>query len=103
MQKKDELRRFGNNLHAMRKSRHMTQIQLADALEVDYRSISRYETGEVEMGAILYDKMLDVLGQKTGGPEAQAFLQQFVSLTPENKTQVMNFVAALHMVQNQAV
>ena len=66
MQKKDELRRFGDSLHVMRKNSRMTQMQLADALDVDYRSISRYETGEVEMGALLYDKMLGVLGQKTG-------------------------------------
>jgi len=103
VQKKDELRQFGSSLHAMRKRKHMTQMQLADALDVDYRSISRYENGEVEMGAMLYDKMLSVLGQKPGTQETQVFLQQFVSLTPENKTQVMNFVTALHIVQNQAV
>lgn len=103
MQKKDELRRFGDSLHVMRKNSRMTQMQLADALDVDYRSISRYETGEVEMGALLYDKMLGVLGQKTGDPETQVLLQQFVSLTPENKIQVMNFINALHIVQNQAV
>lgn len=49
MQKKDELRRFGDSLHVMRKNSRMTQMQLADALGVDYRSISRYETGEVEI------------------------------------------------------
>ena len=102
MLKKDELRHFGQDLLKMRKSKHMTQMQLADVLDVDYRQISRYETGEAEMGSLLYDKMLRVFGQKTDDPHINDLLQQFAGLTPENQQRVINFAMALNITQKQA-
>ena len=97
-EKKDGLRQFGQKLYFMRKGRRMTQIQLADELGVDYRQISRYETGEAEMGAMLYDKILDVRGQKPQG-EAADLLQVFGNLTPENKTQLIGLAKMMEIAQ----
>ena len=97
-EKKDGLRQFGQKLYSMRKGRRMTQIQLADELGVDYRQISRYETGEAEMGAMLYDKILDVCGQKPQGETAD-LLQVFGNLTPENKTQLIGLAKMMERAQ----
>lgn len=50
-EKQDDLRQFGQKQFEMRKTKRMTQMQLAYALDVDYRMISRYETGQAEPGA----------------------------------------------------
>ena len=53
-----EKRALGQRLYAMRTERHMTQEELAEKLDIDSRSVSRYENGEVEMGALLYERVL---------------------------------------------
>ena len=53
-EKQDDLRWFGQKQFDMRKAKNMTQMQLADELDVDYRMISRYETGQAEPGARYY-------------------------------------------------
>ena len=58
MAKKDEKRAFGQRLYEMRKAHHLTQEQLAEKLDIDSRAVSRYESGETEMGALLYEKLL---------------------------------------------
>lgn len=39
---------FGKNLAALRKARRLTQLQLADLVDVQPRLISRWETGETK-------------------------------------------------------
>jgi len=39
---------FGNNLKSLRKLNHMTQFQLAEKLNVSYKTISHWEKGYSE-------------------------------------------------------
>lgn len=98
--KRDQrLRQFGKKLRSLRKSRGMTQMQLADALYIDYRQISRYETGAAEMGAILYDRALDVLEARPDDEQTRDALQQFSTLSPEHKKKAIEFMTYLNMIQ----
>ena len=97
-EKKPELIEFGEKLYKMRKSKKMTQMQMGEALGVDNRMISRYETGEAEMGALLYDKMLGIVDQPVD-VDAKVLLQQFAKLTPENKKQLIGLAAAMAEMQ----
>ncbi len=97
-EKKPELIAFGRKLYRMRKSKKMTQMQMGEALDVDNRMISRYETGEAEMGALLYDKMLDIIGQPVDS-DVTELLQQFEKLTPYNKKQLIGLAAAMNQMQ----
>ena len=45
-EKQDDLRGLGQKMFEMRKAKRMTQMQLGDVMDVDYRVISRYETGQ---------------------------------------------------------
>lgn len=97
-EKKTELIEFGKKLYTLRKSKKMTQMQMGEALGVDNRMISRYETGEAEMGALLYDKMPGVVDQPVDA-DAKTLLQQFAMLTPENKKQLIGLAAAMNQMQ----
>lgn len=97
--KQGKLRQFGEKLRLMRKASGMTQMQLANAMDIDYRQVSRYETGAAEMGAMLYDQMLDVLGMRADDDQTQEAIRQFSTLTPENKKKAIDFMSALNMTQ----
>ena len=88
-EKKENLIAFGQHLYEMRKQKHLSQMQLADILDVDRRQISRYETGEAEMGAMLYAKMLDALMPKTDD-QLSEILQLWDLLSAENKALLLN-------------
>ena len=62
--KQDEKRAFGQRLYEKRKAHHLTQEQLAEKLDIDSRMLSRYENGDAEMGALLYEKLLAVLHEE---------------------------------------
>ena len=97
-EKQDDLRQFGQKQFEMRKAKHMTQMQLADALDVDYRMISRYETGQAEPGALYYERLLNICDQKPQG-EAAVLLQLFTTLTPENRTQLLSLARMMSRTQ----
>ncbi len=103
-EKKPELIEFGRKMLVIRKAKHMTQKELADALDIDYRVVSRYETGEAEMGVVLYQKMLSVFGVSSLDEQPQAdtadLLQLWDGLTPENKIQLMSLASMMKKVQN---
>ena len=101
MLKTDELIGLGNWMYESRKDAGLTQRKLADMVDLDPRQISRYENGQAEMGALLYRKLLILFGQLSDDPQIQKHLQQFVSLTPENRQQVRNFTSALLMIQDR--
>ena len=63
-EKRDGKRAFGQRLYEMRKAHHLTQEQLAEKLDIDSRMLSRYENGDTEMGALLYEKLLAVLHEE---------------------------------------
>lgn len=97
-EKQDDLRQFGQKQFEMRKAKHMTQMQLADALDVDYRMISRYETGQAEPGALYYDRLLDICDTKPQG-EAADLLQLFDVLTPDNRAQLLSLARMMSKAQ----
>lgn len=97
-EKQDNLRQLGQKQFEMRKAKRMAQMQLADALDVDYRMISRYETGQAEPGALYYDRLLDICEQKPQG-EAADLLQLFSTLAPENRAQLMSLAWMMNMAQ----
>ena len=80
---------FGNQLYEMRRQNNLSQMQLADILDIDRRQISRYETGEAEMGALLYVKMQNALSPKVDGQLAE-MLHLWSALSDESKTQLIN-------------
>ena len=97
---KPELIEFGRKLCAMRESLGLSQKQLGDKLNIDNRQISRYETGQVEMGAMLYERFLELYyGEKD--KQSELMLQQWTALTNENKDQLLNIATALNIAQSQ--
>jgi len=98
-EKRGQLRQFGEELRLLREARGMTQMQLADALCIDHRQISRYETGSAEMGALLYDRALDVLGARPNDEQTRDAIQQFSTLSPEHRKKAIEFMTALNMIQ----
>ena len=82
MLKKDDIRDLGTEIRRMRKEMGMTLEALAEELDTDFRMISRYENGQVEMGAVMYRKLVQLYEQKT--MEA-ALLQQIRKLSPQNR------------------
>ncbi len=103
-EKKAALLSFGQKMLSLRKAKHMTQKELADELDIDYRVVSRYETGETEMGVILYQKMLDVFGVSSIDEHPQAdtmnLLQLWGNLTLENRKQLMFMGTMMETAQN---
>ena len=97
-EKQDDLRKFGQKLFEMRKAKHMTQMQLADAMGVDNRMISRYETGQAEPGALYYDRLLNICEPKPQG-EAADLLQLFDVLTPDNRAQLLSLAKMMCKAQ----
>ena len=97
-ERQDDLRQFGQKLFEMRKSKHMTQMQLADAMDVDNRMISRYEAGQAEPGALYYDRLLNICEPKPQG-EAADLLQLFDVLTPDNRAQLLSLARMMCKAQ----
>ncbi len=93
--RKPELIAFGQSLYEMRKRNKLSQMELADILDVDRRQISRYETGEAEMGAMLYAKMQTALAVKIDD-QLDAFLQQWGTLSDENRTQLLRLAVIMN-------
>ena len=63
---------FQERLRTVRKSKHLTQEEVAKGLEISYRSYRRYEAGETEPNlsilvqiANYYDVSLDYLTGRT--------------------------------------
>ena len=92
--KKKKLIEFGNQLYEMREQNNLSQMQLADILDIDRRQISRYETGEAEMGAMLYAKMQDVLSPKIDNQLGE-ILQLWDALSERNKIQLVNLAKVM--------
>ena len=102
-ERKPEHVEFGEKMRMMRKAKRMSQKERADALDTDYRVVSRYETGEAEMGVILYQKMLAVFGVSSLDEQPQAdtadLLQLWGELTPENRQQLMSLASMMRRAQ----
>lgn len=103
-ERKPELVEFGEKMRTMRKAKRMSQKELPDALNIDYRVVSRYETGEAEMGVMLYQKMLVVFGVNSLDEHPMAdtgdLLQLWSELTPENRQQLMSLAGMMRKAQD---
>ena len=99
-EKKEGLREFGQGIYKLRKSKHLSQLQLANLLDVDRRQISRYETGEAEMGAMLYAKMQEALSVKID-PQLENLLQQWDTLTQDNKNMLLDLATTMNRAQER--
>ena len=103
-ERKPELVEFGEKMRTMRKAKHMSQRELADALDIDYCVVSRYETGETEMGVVLYHKMLGLFGvsslDELPMADTENLLQLLGELTPENRQQLMSLAGMMRKAQN---
>ena len=53
---------FGKNLHEYRKSKDLSQEQLAEKLEISIKHLSTLETGKGFVSAELLEKISEVLG-----------------------------------------
>ena len=92
MLKKDDIRDLGAEIRRMRKEMGMTLEALAEELDTDFRMISRYENGQVEMGAVMYRKLMRLYEQKT---VESALLQQIMSLSPTNRAALETIIASM--------
>jgi len=92
MLKEKALYDLGSDVRRMRKEMGMTLEMLAEALETDFRVISRYENGQVEMGALMYRRLLMLHEQKT---KSDHLLQQIQKLSPINRAAIETIIAGL--------
>lgn len=99
-EKEEELIAFGEQLFEMRKRSHLTQMQMAEILDIDRRQISRYETGEAEMGALLYAKMQDALSVKIDD-QLNDMLQLWGALSSERKTQLLDLAKVMKQADDK--
>ncbi len=94
-EKREELLTLGQKIYQLRKSRGLNQRQLADMLGIDFRQLSRYENGEAEMGALLYERVLKILGPEIT-PQTESFLQQWGTLSTEDRQQLLNLAVIMN-------
>jgi len=99
-EKKAELRAFGQKLYEMRSRKNLSQMQLADIVDVDRRQISRYENGEAEMGALLYAKIQSALSVQIDN-QLSELLQLWGTLSEENKAQLLNLAKIMNRAQSK--
>lgn len=60
-EKKASLASIGSRIRYFRKMAKLTQAELAGMVDIDYRTLSRYENGNSEMGVNLLFKIAAVL------------------------------------------
>ena len=92
MLKEAALRELGTELRRMRKEMGMTLETLAEELGTDFRVISRYENGQAEMGALLYQKLVQLHAQET---KQSSLLQQIQKLSPADRIAVETIISSL--------
>lgn len=91
---KEELREFGKELRGMRKEMHMTQEKMAEVLGVDPRVVSRYETGNAEMGSLQYREVLR-LYESWKSSQVDRLLQQIQKLSPEQRGMIEGIIYSM--------
>lgn len=98
--RKERLIAFGQRLYELRRRRGLSQMQLADLLDMDRRQISRYENGTVEMGALLYEQILQILAPEETDVRTRQILHEWKTLTPENRDQLIGLAKMMNRAQN---
>ena len=92
MLKETALREMGTELRRMRKEMGMTLEELAAEMGTDFRVISRYENGQAEMGALLYQKLVQLYEQRT---QPDNLLQQIRKLSVTDRVAVETIISSL--------
>ena len=64
--KKDKLELFGENLAALRKEAGLTQEKLAEKIDVDARTVQKFEAGEANITLLNIYALADALKVKPG-------------------------------------
>ena len=102
-EKKASLYSIGSRIRYFRKMAKLTQAELASLVDIDYRTLSRYENGVAEMGvnlvfkiaAALHISVNDLAQEWMGREKEDAILTEVVELFPsmneEQKMQVLEF------------
>ncbi len=102
-EKKASLYSIGSRIRYFRKMAKLTQAELASLVDIDYRTLSRYENGVAEMGvnlvfkiaAALHISVNDLAPEWMGREKEDAILTEVVELFPsmneEQKMQVLEF------------
>jgi transcriptional regulator with XRE-family HTH domain len=70
----------------------MTLEKLAEALDTDFRVLSRYENGQAEMGAVMYRNLIQLYEQRTARAD---LLQQIKKLSPQNQQALKTIISSL--------
>ena len=92
MLKEDALRNLGEDIRNMRKEMGMTLEKLAEALDTDFRVLSRYENSQAEMGAVMYRNLIQLYEQRTARAD---LLQQIKKLSPQNLQALKTIISSL--------
>ena len=92
MLKEDALRNLGEDIRNMRKEMGMTLEKLAEALDTDFRVLSRYENSQAEMGAVMYRNLIQLYEQRTARAD---LLQQIKKLSPQNQQALKTIISSL--------
>ena len=102
-EKKASFYSIGSRIRYFRKMAKLTQAELASLVDIDYRTLSRYENGVAEMGvnlvfkiaAALHISVNDLAPEWMGREKEDAILTEVVELFPsmneEQKMQVLEF------------
>ena len=102
-EKKASLYSIGSRIRYFRKMAKLTQAELASLVDIDYRTLSRYENGVAEMGvnlvfkiaAALHISVNDLAPEWMGREKEDVILTEVVELFPsmneEQKMQVLEF------------
>lgn len=92
MLKEKELIAFGNELRKMRKEDMKLSLkQLGDQLDIDWRTLSAYERGEHEMGAMLYRRFVK-LHDEMMLEKHTSLLQQISKMPPKKQEAIMKMI-----------
>ncbi|HJD25385.1 MAG TPA: helix-turn-helix domain-containing protein [Candidatus Blautia intestinipullorum] len=106
-EKQESLRSIGNRICFFRKNTGMTQAQLASLVDIDYRTLSRYENGNSEMGvnllfkiaAALHVSVDDLAPEWMGREDAQTdeILGMFVGMSADQRVKILEYAEFLLM------
>lgn len=99
---------FGENLKKYRKAKGFTQIQIAEALEVDQKHISFIENGNSFPSATLIGKITEVLNiepqnlffyqEKPSIKEMKNYISNFLNTTSDNDIEkIYNYIASFNI------
>ncbi len=92
-------RAIGERVRQVRATR-MTQERLAEILEVQPQTISRYETGAIPLSVAMVYRVAEALGVgvdallpvDTGSPDEDELLERFRALDADGRTAVLSVI-----------